>query len=268
MESRLLSEKERAAYFSKPPPRMSNSAIVWVVVACVLLSVAGFLVDHFISLPAATVNMPSVAPSGAGGVTHRTSEPLPSSLTALLGVEAERPHPAPSFLLQSTGGATVRLSSLRGKAVVLTFFDAACDDICPVLERELNDADADLRAARLERSVTFVVVNSDPLATSPRSVAPAVSRMARLGNFVFLTGSLNTLDQVWSEYGMTIEVQKATGVVSHGESLYFLSRGGRMVARATPFANEVGRRFELAPATMSRFGRGIAREVERILARP
>src|SRR5690625_622198 len=42
-------------------------------------------------------------------------------------------EPAPTFTLTSQTGAPVSLSDYRGRAVVLSFLDGHCDDICPYM---------------------------------------------------------------------------------------------------------------------------------------
>ena len=57
---------------------------------------------------------------------------------------------------------------------MLTFVNAECNDICPVLADEIAQADRLLgpRAA----SVDFVVVNTDPLETSLVVTPPVLTR--------------------------------------------------------------------------------------------
>lgn len=261
----VLSEEERAAYFSNPPPKMSNATIGWIVLGCVVLSLAGVIVDHFVSIPGPTVNMPSVAPPTPGGHSYRPLRPISSTLSAMMGLERERGVAAPSFTLDSQSGTVVALSSFRHKAVLLTFFDSRCDDICPVLARELRVADGLLRARGLLGRVAVVAINTDPLATRPAAAAAAVRAMRGVHHFMFLTGAVPVLDRVWKAYGMTIEAQPATGTLSHSELIYFLSPSGRIAARATPFANEVGRHYVLGQSSVRQFGQGIADEVSRLL---
>jgi hypothetical protein len=81
-----------------------------------------------------------------------------------------------------------------------------------------------------------------------------------------LTGSLARLDSVWKAYGVTIEVQKSTGVVSHNDLLYFIDAEGRLRLRATPFADESSTgAYSLPMATETRFASGIASSVRSLL---
>ena len=122
----------------------------------------------------------------------------------------------------------VSLATLRGKVVVLSFFDAACDDICPVLEA---GAFAGRRRPRpLAGRVAVIAVNTDPLALSTASARPAeeAARAPSTPAWYFLTGALTRLDAVWSSYGIAIDVQRDSGLVSHNDFLYFIDPSGRL----------------------------------------
>ena len=73
--------------------------------------------------------------------------------------------------------------------VVLTFFDAPCNDIVPVLAAEIEQADADLGADAAD--VEFVTVNTDPNALAQSAEAPLLraTRLGTLPNWHMVTGS-------------------------------------------------------------------------------
>ena len=58
--------------------------------------------------------------------------------------------------------------------MVVTFFNAECDDICPVLSQEITEADKLLGPGRTD--VEFVVVNSDPLETALAPAPPSLTQ--------------------------------------------------------------------------------------------
>ncbi len=173
---------------------------------------------------------------------------------------------APDFLLTDQRGRRVSLSSLKGKVVVLSFFDAACDDICPVLERELARAYADLGPD--DSRVALVTVNTDPLALSVSSAtaAKAAAGAPLPAGWMFLTGSVAQLDPVWRSYGIAIDVQRETGLVSHNDFLYFIDPSGRLRLRATPFANESPSGvYSLPSGTEATWAAGIANQAKSLL---
>jgi protein SCO1/2 len=153
----------------------------------------------------------------------------------------------------------VSLAEERGDAVVLTFFDSPCQDICPVMAAELLRAAADLgpEASR----VVFLTVNTDPvvLSSAPASAAAARTGLGTLAHWHFLTSSLGHLNAVWKAYGVSVNVSPASGVVAHNDVMYFISPTGRLRYRATPFANEDSSgAFSLPSPSVARWGQGIA----------
>ncbi len=183
----------------------------------------------------------------------------------MMDLRAEGFRTAPRFSLLDARGRSLSLSQLRGSVVVLSFFDARCDDICPVLAGELRRAHADLGkdAAR----VVLVTVNSDPLATSVSTAAPAEhAGLSPADRWYFLTGPLRELDRVWRLYGVTIDVQPASRHLSHNDILYFIDPSGHLRARAVPFGDEsVTGRFSLSTTLETRWGEAIAAEARSLL---
>lgn len=106
-----------------------------------------------------------------------------------------------------------------------------------------------------------MIVNSDPRLTSLTTVPPALAQTGLLDrtNVIFLSGPLSDLNRTWSNYGVTVTVDRATKVVTHTDVMFFIGPTGRMKLRATPFANEdqLGV-YSLAPDGIRTFARGIA----------
>ncbi|MHB8244135.1 MAG: SCO family protein [Acidimicrobiales bacterium] len=265
----ILTEAERAAALSEPPPKVPRSAVLWTVIACLVLGLGGVAVDHFIGagsagsltpLPTSTVPPPQRSLASGGGQ-------LPATAAALMALQRAGPGPAPRFRLSTIAGKSISLTQFRGKVVVLSFFDARCNDICPVLERELAQAMSELAKKGFGHRVECLTVNTDPYATAAARAAPAVRGIPpNTSNWLFLTGSLNALDSVWKSYGITVDGQPATGLVSHTDALYFITPKGNLAAQATPTANEVGKGvFRLPASTMHLFAHGIAAETEHLL---
>jgi protein SCO1/2 len=190
---------------------------------------------------------------------------LPAPVPALMGLQHLTGRQAPRFALMDQYGHTASLGSLRGKVVVLSFFDAACDDICAVLEAELSQAYHDLGPYRSQ--VALITVNTDPLALALASGFPAEEgTISSVPGWRFLTGSLAQLGPVWTAYGVSIEVQRRTHAVSHNDLLYFIDPAGRLRLQATPFADEnASGSFGLSHATEVDWAAGIAAEARSLL---
>ena len=255
-----------------PAPGVPRRLVVIVLAVFVLAGVGGGLADNYLN--AHTVNpgtTPATTPAAAPAAPPPASpRRLGSTLPALMDLVALH-EPAPPFQLTDQTGQPVTLASLRGKVVVLSFFNPSCNDICPVLATELRAADRALGTGA--RSVALLSVNADPLALAP-GTARAAAAASGLGgahglrNWQYLTGSLAALDRVWTDYGISIDVQRATGQVAHNEYVWLVSPSGSLAYRVTPFADQsrVNGSFGLSPATEARFGAGIAEYARRLLA--
>ena len=150
--------------------------------------------------------------------------------------------------------------------MILTFFDAACDDICPVLAQEIDQADQQLGAKGA--GVTFVVVNSDPLETSLTPTPPALTETGLAGhpNVTFLNGPLRELSGVWKQYGVTVAVNNTNRLITHTEVIDFIDPTGMLVLRASPFADESSLGiYTLPPDVIHAFATGVAQSAAGLL---
>ena len=267
----------RAAAFAAGPSRMPRKVIAITLTCLALIGLAGVVLDHFFPGPVGSSTTTTLAgsypppfqttPLAAREVSGPAAGPqLPASVSALMDQQPLGSTRAPGFSLVDQHGRLISLSSFRGKVVVLSFFDAACDDICPVLETELRRAYLDLGTDASR--VALVTVNTDPLALTAASARPAetAAGISSLSAWYFLTGSVPQLNPVWSSYGISIDVQRHTGAVSHNDFLFFIDASGRLRSRATPFADESGSgQFSLSPVTETAWAAGIARQVRSLL---
>ena len=247
--------------------------------AVLVLSVGGLGAEHlFASVglnPTATTTPTSAsstpgassAPPASAAGPSPAARSLGAPLTAFMGLSTGAAQPAPAFVLTDQAGLPKSVPA-SGKVVVLTFFDAPCDDICPVLASEIERADADLgaRAAHVE----FVTVNTDPTAPAPTAMSAALGAtgLDALPNWDFLTGPLPALNAVWQEYGVSISVDTRTGREAHSDVMDFIDASGQLRTRATPFADQSTTGVDSLPtSTVARWGRGIATTVEGIMGR-
>jgi protein SCO1/2 len=267
-----LSEEERAAAFRRTEPKVPRNVPLIALAVFAVLGIGGALGEHLLSnaglnpgattatttSPTAANGGPVLAPPGTASSTQQVGEPL----AAFMGIE-DSARNAPPISLVDQSGATVTLAGERGDAVVVTFFNSTCQDICPVLSAELRQADSDLGPEA--DHVVFLTVNTDPKALSAAPAA-AGTGLAALGNWHFLTSSLGNLNRVWKAYGVSITVSRSSGLVAHNEVMCFISPSGQIRYQATPFANEsVSGVFTLPPADISRWAEGIATYARRLL---
>ncbi len=132
--------------------------------------------------------------------------------------------PAPDFTLYSQDGQPVSLRAFRGKVVILAFNDAECTTICPLTTSAMLDAKRMLGAAASD--VQLLGVDADPKATSLEDLASYTQLHGLSGQWVYLTGSLPALEQVWKDYGIEADITR--GLISHTPALYLIDAQGRL----------------------------------------
>ncbi len=219
-----------------------------------LLGVIGLVADYYLGRVGSTP-----APHATTAAPAGSTRPLASSLDALMGLKPISSKVAPGFTLTDQHGASWTLRGARGHAVVLTFYNSTCTDICPVVGEEIRRAES-LLGPRAH-GVDFVVVNTDPRDLKVSADPPALSRtgLDRLGDVYFLTGSLSQIDPVWSNYGVTITVGRRSTQMAHNEVMYFIGQHGGLADLATPFANESrSGTYTLGATQVARWAEGIA----------
>jgi cytochrome oxidase Cu insertion factor (SCO1/SenC/PrrC family) len=247
---------------SGPPriPRRTVQLLIAAALGLLLLTVVINRIASSASTPSATTQTTQVQQVVGGSAPPLNSAQLHAPLRNLLDLTRLRGRqPKPFSLTDAATGRVVTLSALAGHVVVLTFADANCKDICPVLAAELHQAAADLAKTRVP--VSFVTVNSDPLETAPTHAAILRQPLfASLPGWMFLTGSVHRLNRVWVDYGISITADPATGVASHNDLMYFISRKGTLEWSALLFADESpDGTFSLPQPVIARFAEGIAR---------
>jgi cytochrome oxidase Cu insertion factor (SCO1/SenC/PrrC family) len=135
--------------------------------------------------------------------------------------------PAPAFSLINQHGDPVSLSSLRGRTVALTFLDPVCTSDCPLIAQEFHQADE--RLGPQAAKVYFVAIVANPIYRS-LAFTDAFDRqegLTHVGNWLYLTGSVAQLRQVWSAYGVLVETAAAGAMVAHSDLAFVIDPGGK-----------------------------------------
>jgi cytochrome oxidase Cu insertion factor (SCO1/SenC/PrrC family) len=202
---------------SAPPRRRAaiESAVLALVVAGAALAVLLALSPDSNGAAASGSNVAGTAP-GLRWTLHNT--------------------PAPAVRLPDQDGRTTSLAALRGRAVVLTFLDSRCTNLCPIEGSQL--AAVQRRAAAAGRRPELVVVSVNP-ADTRASVARFVRQAGWRQPWRWLLGSRSTLAPVWRAYhigvrlrhGQAVQTGKTTirvaGDVVHTIALYVIDPKGR-----------------------------------------
>ncbi len=263
---------DRSAALAEGAPGVPANFVFWALGIVLVLSLGGLLGEHLFS--AAGLNpTPTTAPTPTTTVRETPAPtPIPSKdrsleapLAAFMGMTTPRSGPAPAFTLTSQTGEPVSIPVHPPRVVVLSFFDANCNDVCPVLASEIEQADAELGPAASR--VEFLTVNTDPAALAQSAEAPVLTEtgLGALANWHMLTGPLASLNAVWKAYGLSISLEDKTGLEAHNDVLDFIDPRGNLRYRATPFADESATgAFSLPAASISRWSQGIATYAERL----
>jgi protein SCO1/2 len=150
-------------------------------------------------------------------------------VTALRGAEVHN-REAFDFTLTDQTGRPFRLSSQRGKEVVLFFGYTHCPDVCPTTLARLAGIVHRLAPA-LRNRVRVVFVSVDPERDRPALLA----RYVRIfdPHFIGLTGSAAQLEPVYEAYFVAHErVADRTSAngyeISHSTLLYFIDPQGQL----------------------------------------
>jgi protein SCO1 len=144
--------------------------------------------------------------------------------TAFRGAVIPAGKTAPDFTLRTEDGTHLRLSSERGRLVLITFLYTQCRDVCPLIAIGLDSIVRNL--GKDARSVTILAISVDPKGDTPRAVR-AYIRSHRLGReFHWLIGARTQLYPVWRAYNVGVSGEN-TDTVAHTAPVLLLDRRGR-----------------------------------------
>ncbi|MGO8693301.1 MAG: SCO family protein [Rectinemataceae bacterium] len=158
-------------------------------------------------LAALCVSVVAVSPGLLGAQVQSTGPDL-------IGTALTRPVAAADFSLLDQTGATFRMSSTRGRVVVLSFIYTHCGDICPYVTIKLKAA-RELLGADAGKAV-FVAVTTDPKRDTPAVIARYSREAGLYGAWHFLTGPLDSVKKVWTDYGVGVHVVTAADLDDSG----------------------------------------------------
>jgi cytochrome oxidase Cu insertion factor (SCO1/SenC/PrrC family) len=197
----------------QPPGRIP--ALVRAVAGAPLRVVAGVGALGVILVGAAPMAFASVS---------RTADPITAQ--AIAGTTGQFDTPAANFTLTSQNGQRVALSSLRGKVVLLTFLDPVCTTDCPLIAQEMKSADALLGSKAGNTELVAVVANPTYLSTAYTKAFTDQENLGQVSNWLYLTGSLSQLKNVWHDYGIEVEDLPAGAMAAHNDLAIVISANG------------------------------------------
>jgi len=158
--------------------------------------------------------------------------------TAFSGATRPPDIPPARFDLPDERGRMVRLSTMRGKPVVVTFLYTTCRDTCPLTAAQIRGAlDA------LGHDVPVIAVSVDP-ANDTAAAARSYSFKQKLnGRMRWLLGDAGELQRIWRAYG----IQPQGDGLEHSASTVLLDGTGRQrVGFATDVLTSSGLAHDIA----------------------
>jgi len=180
----------------------------------------------------------SVASAGAVGVIILGAAPMAAAQAspvadtilarAIDGSSNQVNYRAPAFSLTSQHGQAVTLASLRGKVVLLTFLDPVCTSDCPLEAQEFRQAGQLLGAAWRHVELVAVVANPVDYQLGYTRAFDRQEGLAGVPNWLYLTGTLPRLRQVWRNYGIAAQVEPAGSMIGHSEVAYVIDQAGHV----------------------------------------
>ena len=130
--------------------------------------------------------------------------------------------------MTDSAGQAFSLSSLRGKAVLVSFVYTTCNGSCPATTATLYRVQQTLKEAGLwGRQVEFVSISLDPT----RDTTEVLARYAKVfgadtTRWHFLTGSADEVAKVISAWGMWARVG-SSGTLDHPSRIFLVDPRGR-----------------------------------------
>ncbi|NNN12283.1 MAG: SCO family protein [Acidimicrobiaceae bacterium] len=191
-----------------------------------------------------------VAGVAVGVIIHdRTITNQQNNLANIMGLSPFVGTQQFNFNLTNENGQQMSLSAFRGKSVVVQFMDPKCTDICPIVAKELVDADKQLGSAA--SNVAFVAVNVNQYHESTAELRQFSKShgLSNLKNWYYFTGSTSQLKAVWKEFGIFVQ-PNPTGDVVHTSYYYFLGPNGQ--------AKYVAQAARVSGSQIEQWGQGIA----------
>jgi cytochrome oxidase Cu insertion factor (SCO1/SenC/PrrC family) len=186
----------------------------------------------------ASASFRTVAAIGALGLIILGAAPMaaaqasqnadPILAEAIAGSAAPLSFPAKGFALTDQHGQPVSLASLRGKVVLLTFLDPVCTSTCPLIAQEFRAAGQLLGADA--RKVELVAIVANPVYHQLADVQAfdRQENMNQVPNWLYLTGSVPQLQQVWKNYGIAAEILPAGSMIGHSENAFVIDPAGKV----------------------------------------
>jgi len=147
---------------------------------------------------------------------------------AIAGSSAPLNFPAKGFQLTEQHGRPVTLASLRGKVVLLTFLDPVCTSDCPLIAQEFRAAGQLLGTDSRKVELVAVVANPVYHAMTYTQAFDRQENLNHVPDWLFLTGSVPQLQQVWKNYGIAAQILPGGSMIGHNDVAFVIDQAGHV----------------------------------------
>lgn len=149
------------------------------------------------------------------------------------------PHPfreigetAPDFALYDQDGRVVQMGRFRGKQIMLNFIYTRCPiaTMCPASTAKMTMTQRLAREAGV-KNLELISVSMDPAYDTPGVLKDyAQARGIDTGNFSFLTGPTNAVQDLLAQFGVIAEFKD--GILNHTLATLLINENGAIIWRA------------------------------------
>ena len=126
----------------------------------------------------------------------------------MFGTVLNTPEPAYQFELIDQFGQDSALSDYTGRVVVLTFLYTKCQDVCPIVTRQLWEVFQLLDD--VSNQVMFLAITVDPQRDTTLQIHKYSMDWDMLEKWKFLTGNQTDLESVWEAYYVASTIYEDT----------------------------------------------------------
>jgi cytochrome oxidase Cu insertion factor (SCO1/SenC/PrrC family) len=103
-----------------------------------------------------------------------------------------------------------------------------CTSDCPLIAQEFRAAGQLLGAASKQVELVAVVANPVYHQVTDTQAFDRAEHLSQVPNWLYLTGSVPQLQQVWKDYGITAEILPAGSMIAHEDVAYVIDRAGHV----------------------------------------
>lgn len=146
------------------------------------------------------------------------------------------PKPAPDFRLTDQFGRIVSLARFRGRPVVLTFMEAHCKELCPLVAEKIRQSVDQIGDAG--KRIAIVAISTDPVGDTRAAVNTFSREHKLLHRWFYLTGTEAQLRRVWAAYYIYVAPPNSPPAIrdAHTSATYLIDARGqrRVLMSGTP----------------------------------